>query len=188
MVANREYLNPEEYLEWESKQPEKYEYAKGEVFAMTGGTLPHNDLTLNIATLLKTKLKGSGCRVNMSDAKVKIAEKGAFFYPDIAVSCNFQDKRATKFLQHPCLIVEVLSPSTEAYDRGAKFAQYRCIPSLKEYVLVDTEKVNIECFRLNESGFWELHTYQVEDELDLVSVNATLAVSEIYDDVDLGDE
>jgi Uma2 family endonuclease len=185
MVANREYLTPQEYLEWEDLQDIKHEYVNGEAFAMTGGTLPHNDIAINIATLLKTKLRGSGCRVNMSDAKVRISERGPFFYPDITVSCNIKDRQATKFLEHPCLIIEVLSPRTEAYDRGAKFAQYRTLPSLKEYLLVDAEKVSIECFRLNEKGFWELHTYQAGDEIDLSSVDVRLPISSVYEDVDL---
>jgi Uma2 family endonuclease len=185
MVANsdRSYMSPEEFLEWEEQQDVKHEYINGEVFAMTGGTIPHNDIAFNVASGLRNHLKGSKCRVNIADVKVGVSEKGSFHYPDIIVSCHPQDKQAIKFIQFPCLIVEVLSPSTEAYDRGGKFQQYRRIETLQEYVLISADKIGLDCFRLNEKGLWELHPFVEGDEVHLVSVDFTLPLSLVYKDV-----
>lgn len=187
MVASpdRNYLSPQEYLEWEEHQDIKYEYINGEVFAMTGGTLPHNDIALNLASALKSHLRGGSCRVNMADGKVAVSENGPFYYPDVVVSCDERDRQAIKFLQHPCLIVEVLSPSTEAYDRGAKFRQYRRMPTLQEYVLIDAEKISLDCFQLNEKGLWELHSYEEGDEVYLHTVDFRFPISLVYEDVQL---
>jgi len=188
MVASpdRNYMSPQEYLEWEERQDIKYEYVNGEVFAMTGGTLPHTTIALNLASALKSHVRGGSCRAFMSDAKVAVSEGMSFHYPDVVVSCDERDKQATKFLQYPCLIVEVLSPSTEAYDRGAKFKQYRRIQTLKEYVLIDAEKINLDCFRLNENGIWELYSYEEGNEVYLQSVDFRFPISLVYEDVFLG--
>jgi Uma2 family endonuclease len=185
MVANFEksYMSPLEYLEWEEQQDIKHEYINGEVFAMTGGTIPHNDIAFNLASGLKNHLKGSNCRVNIADAKVGVSEIGPFIYPDVVVSCHPQDKKAIKFIQFPSLIVEVLSPSTEAYDRGGKFQLYRRIQTLQEYVLISADKIGLDCFRLNEKGLWELHPSVEDDEVHLVSVDFTFPLSLVYEDV-----
>ncbi|MDB9535109.1 Uma2 family endonuclease [Dolichospermum planctonicum CS-1226] len=185
MVANldRSYMSPLEYLEWEEQQDIKYEYINGEVFAMTGGTIPHNDIAFNLASGLKNHLKGSKCRVNIADAKVGISENGPFTYPDVVVSCHPKDKKALKFIQFPSLVVEVLSPSTEAYDRGGKFQLYRRIPTLQEYVLISADKVGLDCFRLNDRGLWELHPFVEGDDVHLVSVDFTFPLSLVYEDV-----
>jgi Uma2 family endonuclease len=185
MVASPDinYMSLQEYLEWEERQEIKYEYIDGEVLAMTGGTLPHNDIALNLASALKSHLRGSGCRVNMADAKVGVSEKGSFHYPDVVVSCDERDKQAIQFLQYPYLIVEVLSPSTEAYDRGKKFTRYRRINTLQEYVFIDVEKIALDCFRINDKGIWELHPYEEGDEVHLTSVDFHFPISLVYEDV-----
>lgn len=185
MVANldRSYMSPLEYLGWEEKQDIKYEYINGEVFAMTGGTIPHNDIAFNLASGLKNHLKGGKCRVNIADAKVGISENGPFTYPDVVVSCHPKDKKALKFIQFPSLVVEVLSPSTEAYDRGGKFQLYRRIPTLQEYVLISADKVGLDCFRLNDRGLWELHPFVEGDDVHLLSVDFTFPLSLVYEDV-----
>ncbi|MGK7889285.1 MAG: Uma2 family endonuclease [Leptolyngbyaceae cyanobacterium] len=165
-IRNQHTMLPQEYLVWEAQQPVKYEYLKGEAYAMTGGTLPHNDIAVNLVTLLRNHLRGTGCKVRMADAKVAISEAGPFFYPDVAVSCDQLDQRALDMVRHPCLIVEVLSPRTEGFDRGEKFRQYRRLPSLTEYVLVSAEQMMIEIFRLNEQGKWELTPYSLDPETD----------------------
>lgn len=126
MVANpgHKYLTPQEYLEWEERQDIKYEYVNGEVFAMTGGTIPHNDIAVNLTTALKNHLRGSGCKVSMADAKLD---------PDGMVTCDMRDRKAIQFIQHPCLIAEVLSPGTEGYDQGSKLSHYRRIKTLKSW-------------------------------------------------------
>lgn len=182
-VSERQYLTPQDYLFWEEKQSIKYEYVDGEVFAMTGGTIPHNDLAVNLTTALKNHLRGKGCKVSMADAKVGISESGLFHYPDVMVTCDEIDRRAIQVIYHPCLIVEVLSPSTEAKDRGKKFRNYRRISTLKEYMLISSEQKVIECYRLKEKGVWELYNYTEGDEFELKSVDFRSFIELIYEDV-----
>ncbi|MDJ0599463.1 MAG: Uma2 family endonuclease [Crocosphaera sp.] len=190
MVAAKEpfYMPPEEYLEWEEKQPLKYEYMDGEVYAMTGGTLPHNDITFNFASALRSHVKEKGCKIQINDAKVQVSEKGPYHYPDVVVSCDQRDKKAFKFLQYPCLIIEVLSPSTEGFDRGKKFRNYRQIETLKEYVLVSADQKLIECFRINDKKIWELYSFSENEELSLESIDFNCPVELIYEDVILTNE
>ncbi|AFZ18917.1 Uma2 family endonuclease [Allocoleopsis franciscana] len=182
-VSDRQYFTPQEYLDWEEQQSIKYEYIDGEVFAMTGGTIPHNDLAVNLTTALKNHLRGKGCKVSMADAKVGVSERGPFHYPDVMVTCDERDRRAIRVIYYPCLIVEVLSPSTEAKDRGKKFQNYRRISTLKEYVLISAEQKVIECFRLNEKGVWELYTYSEGDEVELKSIDFRCPIELVYEDV-----
>lgn len=184
MIATRAHssLTPQEYLAWEVQQPLRYEYFDGDVFAMAGGTLPHADIALNIASLLKSAVQ-SPCKVRNSDAKVGITADGPFVYPDVSVSCSEQDRTAQKFAQQPCLIVEVISPSTEAYDRGGKFALYRRLESLQEYVLVSSETKAIEIFRRDQKGAWAFIPYGENDDIELVSLGISLSLEDIYADV-----
>ncbi len=186
-IKNSQYITPQEYLEWEEKQPMKYEYIDGEVIAMTGGTIPHNEIAVNLTTALKNYLRGRGCKVLMADAKVEISEQGPFHYPDVMVSCDERDKKAIKVIKYPCLIIEVLSPGTEAFDRGKKFKNYRRISTLKEYVLVSADEMMLECFRLNEKGVWELYSYMEGDNIELKTVNFGSPIDLIYEDVVLGE-
>lgn len=185
MVAVRkpDKMTPQEYLDWEEKQPIKYEYMNGQVFAMTGGSIPHNEISLNLAAALKNHLRGKGCKVLMADAKLGVSEKGSFYYPDVMVTCDETDRRAIKVIYHPCLVVEVLSPGTEAFDRGKKFKNYRDISTLKEYVLIDAREMAIECFRPNEKGVWELYNYGEGDEVTLTSVDLRFPIEMLYEDV-----
>jgi len=193
MIAQPQYqlMTPQEYLEWEEQQPIKYEYINGEVFAMTGGILPHNSIAINLTSALKNHLRGKGCKVFMADAKVGVSQNGPFHYPDVMVSCDPQDQRARKVIYHPCLVVEVLSPGTEGFDRGKKFQHYRQIETLKEYVLIEADRMNVECYRINEKGKWELTAYsldttttnETEVEVELTSVNFRCPISLLYEDV-----
>ncbi|MDF5721789.1 MAG: Uma2 family endonuclease [Rhizonema sp. PD37] len=184
-------MAPQEYLEWEEQQLVKYEYINGEVFAMIGGTMPHNDVALNLASALKNHLRGKKCKIQIADAKVGISPQGPFHYPDVMVSCDPRDQRMRQVIYHPCLIVEVLSLSTEAFDRGQKFRHYRQIDTLKEYILIDADKMNVECYRLNENRKWELTSYLLEEttedkteiEVHLTSVDFFCAISLLYEDV-----
>lgn len=182
MVANLQLqrMSPQEYLEWELTQEIRYEYIDGEVFAMTGGTKPHNRIALNLATALDSHLAERGCEVYISDVKVQVSQAGPYHYPDIVVTCDSRDRESNLFVEHPCLIVEVLSPSTEANDRGGKFAQYRRLDTLQEYVLVQSEQIGVECFRRNEQGLWVLYPYEAEDTLTLESVGLSLPVAALY--------
>ena len=189
-------MTSQEYLEWEEQQPFKYEYVNGKVLAMTGGTLPHNSIALNLASALKNHLRGKGCKVFMADAKVAISEKGPFHYPDVMVTCDERDRTARKIVRFPCLIAEVLSPGTEGFDRGKKFTHYRRLKTLKEYVLIDAEQMSVECYRLNEHNKWELTHYQIDEtnpeetelEVYLTSVEFRCPISLLYEDVDFSIE
>ena len=134
MIAARESFprfTPEEYFEWEELQEIRHEYFDGEVYAMTGGTLNHSEIAVNFGSLLKAHLRGGRCRLLNGDARVNIYNSNKYVYPDLSVTCNEQDRHKTKFISHPCLVAEVLSPDTEAYDRGDKFALYRLEPDRK---------------------------------------------------------
>ena len=176
-------MTPKEYLDWEEKQPIKYEYMNGQVFAMTGGTIPHNEISVNLAVALKNHLRGKGYKVLMADAKLGVSENGPFYYPDVMVTCDERDRRATKVIYHPCLVVEVLSPGTEAFNRGKKFKNYRDISTLKEYVLIDAREMAVECFRPNENGVWELYNYGEGDEVTLTSVDFSFPIEMLYEEV-----
>ncbi len=183
MIAAPEHfpqLTPTEYLEWEEKQEFKYEYVDGKIFAMTGGTLNHSEIAANFISLLKTKLRGGGCRVLNSDAKVQIATSSDYVYPDISVTCDDRDKTATKFVSHPCLIIEVLSPSTEAYDRWEKFNLYRRSDALQDYVLVDTDQIEVALYSKNIDNKWEIIRYIAGDLIELKSVDLSFPIEQVF--------
>ena len=194
MIAQlKPQLSPQEYLDWETQQPIRYGYIDGQVYAMTGGSIPHNLVAVNLIALLKPHLRGKHCKVLSSDAKIAVTEEGPFHYPDISVTCDERDSKAQNYICYPCLIVEVLSSSTEAFDRGKKFRHYRQIATLKEYVLIDPKQMSIECYRLNQQGRWELFHYIGDSEdresnsnqIELVSVGLNLSFKQIYEDIDL---
>ncbi len=143
-----------EYVEWEAMQDLRYEYVNGEVFAMTGGTIPHNDIALNFYTALRPHLRDRGCPVNVADVKVQVSPNSPDYYPDVIVSCDSQDLNARKLIQNPTIIAEVLSPGTNAKDRGEKFINYLKIPTLQEYLLIDSEKISVERYCRGEGRMW----------------------------------
>lgn len=197
MIADfqTQLMTPTAYLEWEDQQPIKYEYWNGRTYAMTGGTIPHNDIAINLAIALKPHLRSRGCRVNVADVKVQISDRGPYFYPDVVISCSELDRQARKFIQSPCLIIEILSPGTAAFDRGAKFRSYRRLSSLQEYVLIDSETQSIDCYRLNDRGKWELTAYPPDEEVSsssdpevhFTSIEFHCPLSLIYQDIDLSE-
>ena len=174
----------EEYLEIENAAVEKSEFYKGEIFAMSGAKLTHNIIVGNLYSKLHQKLNGKICRPFGSDQRIHIPKNTLFTYPDISVFCGkVETLNDDEFnTLNPTVIIEVLSPSTKNYDRGDKFKLYRDIPSLKEYILIDSESINIEAFRINTNGFWELQEYKsVDEQLSLPSLQLDIAMSEIYD-------
>ena len=178
----------EEYLEWELQQDLRYEYVNSEVIAMTGGTIPHNDIALNFYTALRPHLRSRGCRVNVSDVKVQVSPNNLYYYPDVIVSCDPQDLNARKFIQNPKIIAEVLSPSTSARDRGEKFINYLKIPSLQEYLLIDSEKISVERYCRGEGRMWLYYPYTDGDILTLSSIEFELAIALLYENVVLETE
>lgn len=177
-------LSPDEYFEWEANQEIRYEYINGDVFAMACGTIAHSMVAANLISLLRPHLRGKNCRVLGSDAKVGISPSGEFFYPDLLVTCDDRDRKSAKAVFYPKLIIEVLSPSTEAYNRGGKFARYRQLSSLSEYVLVGSESIGVEAFRLNDRGKWELTPYGEGELVQFASIDFECAIAAIFEDVE----
>ncbi len=182
MQAPLTYINLVEYLEAENYSQIRHEYLNGQVFAMTGGSREHNTIILNIGTQLRTRLRGSGCQVFVSDMKVRIETDNVFYYPDVVVTCNSQDTEKF-FLTNPCLIVEVLSPSTENIDRREKLLTYKKIEDLQEYVLVSQEEIEVELCRKDKNNNWIKYVLGKDDAVILNSVNLQLPMGEIYEDV-----
>ena len=187
MIANpsSSYVLPEEYLTAEQDSPVKHEYRQGLVYAMAGASNAHVLIAVNWVAMLRNHVRGSGCRVYTSDTKVRIETVNTYYYPDVAISCDERDKTFKDFLRYPCLIVEVLSDTTEAFDRGDKFEDYRHLDSLQEYVLVSQTRKRVECFRRNAEGQWVLYPYGEIDEIHLASMDFRCAIAEVYEDVDL---
>lgn len=183
-------FGPAAYLDWETEQIEKHEYLNGEVFAMAGASEAHVTIALNVAMALRTHLRGGPCSVFISDMKLRVEQANAFFYPDVLVTCAEADRAHTQYKTAPSLIVEVLSPSTSAYDRGDKFAAYRSLPSVREYLLIDAEHRRAELFRRDTSdpaesgaGRWLLYPLEGEQVIDLASVGLQLPLAAVYEDV-----
>ncbi|WP_373541830.1 Uma2 family endonuclease [Chamaesiphon sp.] len=180
---NFQKLTPEEYFAWEEQQLERHEYMDGEVYAMSGGTINHGDIAGNFLSLLKSHMRGRGCKTLNSDCRVSIVGSTKYVYPDISVTCDDRDKTTTQYVAYPCLIIEVLSPSTEAYDRGNKFKMYRRNPSLQEYVLVSVDVMEVELFRRGDGDNWQIINYQVGDPIELKSINLSIPIEQIYEDI-----
>jgi len=176
-------LTPEEYFVWEEKQLLRHEYLNGEVYAMGGETQNHGRIASNIIFILKGHLRGGGCQVGNSDCRVNIFGTKDYVYPDVSVTCNDRDRTAIQAIQYPCLIVEVLSPSTASYDRGDKFRLYRRNPSLQDYVLVDAEKIAIDLYCKNDRGNWEIFNYQPGDNIELQSIDLSFPIELVYQDI-----
>jgi Uma2 family endonuclease len=186
MIANLnlEYLSPEDYLKLEENSPIKHEYRNGYAYAMAGANDSHVTIAGNFFALLRNHVRGTGCRPYISDMKARIESKNIYYYPDVMVTCDERDRAFNSFKRYPCLIIEVLSESTEAFDRGDKFEDYRSIETLQEYVLVSQTRQRVECFRRNELGQWVLYPFGVDDEVQLTSIQFTCAIAALYEDID----
>jgi Uma2 family endonuclease len=172
----------QEYLAWERQQPTRHELFQGEVFAMGGATREHNLLVVNITAELRNALRKRPCETYPSDMRVKVPATGLYTYPDASVVCDkpeFEDGSLDTLL-NPLVLVEVLSDSSERYDRGKKFEQYRSIPSLTDYVLVSQDHVLVEHFRRGEGGTWVLSEVRAGGRVELSGPECALAVDEIY--------
>ena len=189
LVQKADFFSAEDYLEWEKGNEIKHEYLNGEVFpmyethAMAGAKDAHVTVALNIAALLKSHLRGGPCRVYMSDMKVRVETANQFFYPDVLVTCDPSDRSTDYFKSHPTLIIEVLSESTSAYDMGKKFRFYRHLDSLLEYVLVDPDRLGVDCFRRDADNHWVLHPFNAGDWVELAGVDFSAPIELFYEDV-----
>jgi Uma2 family endonuclease len=170
----------EEYFDWEEQQLCRHEYIDGEVYAMSGGTINHGRIAIKITSMLDSHLDDSSCITGNSDVRINILETTDYSYPDGSVTCDDRDKTTTQYIAYPCLIVEVLSDSTEAYDRGEKFYRYRRNPVLQEYVLVSTKSIAIDLYRKNDLGEWVINNYRAGDVIELKSINLTFSIEQIY--------
>ncbi|MCT7954884.1 Uma2 family endonuclease [Laspinema palackyanum] len=181
-----DFISPEQYLEREIKSPIKHEYIDGKVLAMAGTTDTHNTIAGNLFALIRSHLRGTGCRLYIADVKVYIEPRNCFYYPDLMVTCDPIDRETSTYKRFPKLIIEVLSPSTEAFDRGDKFNDYQTISSLEEYVLVNTKHQRVEVFRKTEEGGWLFQTYtSTTATFTLKSLNLTGSFAEVYEEVTL---
>jgi Uma2 family endonuclease len=185
MIANQsqQHISPEEYLKLEELSQIKHEYIQGEIYAMAGANDAHVTVAGNLFALLRNHVRGSGCRVYMSDMKARIESRNIYYYPDVMVTCDERDKAFQSFKKHPCLIIEVLSNGTEAFDRGDKFADYQEFETLQEYVLINQKRQRVECFRRNAEGLWVLYSYTQGSEIHLASVDFRISMDAIYEDV-----
>jgi len=174
----------EEYLEFERSSLEKHEYYQGEIFAMSGTGLAHNLIFVNVLTRLAIDLKGNPCQPFGSDMRTHIPENTLFTYPDISIYCGEINQLNEDTLLSPSVIIEILSPSTRNYDRGEKFKLYRDIPTLKEYILIDSKTIGVEAFRVNVQNRWELEEYRnADDKLSIRTVQLSIPLYEIYERV-----
>jgi Uma2 family endonuclease len=176
-------LTLEAYLAWEEGQEERHEFHRGEVFAMTGGRRVHGCAVSNIVGELRIQLKGTHCRVFSESMKVQIGED-TILYPDVFVTCDPGDLRTERIFTAPTVVIEVLSPSTQAYDRSHKFALCRRIPSLREYILVDPDTRRVEGFRRNEQDQWVLHDMSDGSELEAASIGVRVPLAEVFDGIE----
>ncbi|NOR69871.1 MAG: Uma2 family endonuclease [Methylomarinum sp.] len=187
-IAEKTKLSEQEYLKGEETAEFKHEYLKGEVWAMAGASDNHVTIAGNLFVELKQKLKGTPCRSYISDMKVRVEHANAFFYPDIFVTCEKKDQQNTHYKEYPVFIAEVLSPSTEAYDRGDKFKYYRQLSSLQEYWLIDAQKMSIDCFTRQSDNAWILHNYSLAQEQSTIkSLDIELSIDEVYLDTSVTD-
>lgn len=186
----KRYITVEEFLAAEETSEVKHEYYNGEIFAMAGGTEQHDLLAGNTFASLHSQLRGRQCNVHTSDMMVKTnqAANSIHTYPDVTVVCGppeFENENR-RVLLNPSLLVEVLSPSTQGYDRGAKFESYRSIPSFQEYILIAQDRVYMEHHIRQPDGSWNFtEHHNLTDEITLSSIDCTLLLAEIYESVEL---
>ncbi|MDP2809002.1 MAG: Uma2 family endonuclease [Rhodocyclaceae bacterium] len=175
-----------DYLAWEERQEERHEFIAGEVFLMSGGTDAHYTIIGNAHATLKSALRGGPCRAFVAGMKLAIAADDAFLYPDVFVTCDARDRGpdAERAKHHAALVVEVLSDSTSAYDRGRKFELYQQIDTLQEYLLIEQDRIHADLFRKNAEGLWVLHPHGPGAALRLASVDLTLPIEALYEDVE----
>ena len=182
-AAHQPSFTAADYLAWEAEQPERHDYSDGEVFAVAGAEDRHVTVAMNMAFALRQHLSGSPCRTYMSNMRLHVAAANSYFYPDILVTCSAQDLANSLVKAEPRLIIEVLSPSTAAYDRGLKFSHYRSLPSLEEYVLVDLDTRTTDSYRKGADGLWVLHPFAKESTVSLASVALDITAAQLFAEV-----
>jgi Uma2 family endonuclease len=180
--AEARSISVEEYLAGEAVAAVRHEYIAGEIFAMAGATEEHATIAGNVFALLRAHVRGRPCRVYIADMKLRVDAASAFYYPDVFVTCDARDAAEPLGKRYPRLIIEVLSESTEGYDRGAKFADYRRLDTLEEYVLIDSRRRACEVFRRRPEG-WLLDAPPENGWLVLQSIDFECPLEAVYEDV-----
>lgn len=183
-VAPRNPMTVDEFLAWELEQPERHDFVGGEVFAMSGAEDRHVTTAGNVYMALRQHLAGSPCRAFMADMKLQVEDD--VFYPDVFVTCSEADRGRPLVKREPTLIVEVLSPSTAAYDRGEKFARYRQLETLAELALIDPRSRRSDVYRKGGDGLWVLHPFEPDQGLELASVALAIGATTLFAEVDDG--
>ena len=176
-------FSPDDYLAWEAEQEERHEYVAGEVFCISGSSAQHNMVCLNAAMALRKHGKINAFHTYALQMKVRVEAADSYFYPDVVETCSPRDAQDPLIQREPTLIVEVLSPSTAAYDRGGKFSAYRQLASLQEYVLIDTDTRATDVYRKGADGLWVLHPFERHASVELASVALTLPAAVLFDEV-----
>ena len=179
MALVQRKMSLDEFLAWENEQPDRHEYYQGEVFAMVGGRRTHGRVVLNLARRLGERLEGSPCQVFAESMKVQIAAD-TILYPDVFVTCDKADLATEMIFRSPRLVIEVLSPSTQAYNRGQKFALYRRLASLQEYILVDPDTRRVEGFRRGGDGLWVLHDMSQDEAMECASIVCKVTLAQVF--------
>jgi Uma2 family endonuclease len=183
MIATKKNVprfTPEEYFAWEEKQLEKHEYIDGEVYAMSGGSVNHGRIAIKFTAMFDAHLDNSSCITGNSDIKLNIVDINNYTYPDVSVTCDDRDKTTSQYFTYPCLIVEVLSDSTEAYDRGGKFRMYRNNPVLQDYLLVSSTKIEMDLYHKKDTDEWIIINYKEGDTVELKSINLRVPIEQVY--------
>jgi Uma2 family endonuclease len=173
-------LTPEEYFAWEEKQLEKHELIDGQAYAMSGRTVNHSRIAIKFTALFSNYLDKSNYETANSDLRINIVGTSNYTYPDVSVTCDDRDKTTPQFITYPCLIVEVLSASTESYDRGGKFRLYRKNPVLQDYLLVSSTCIEMDLYRKNQDGDWTIINYREGDTVELNSINLRMPIEQVY--------
>ena len=182
-AAQKTVFTAADYLAWEPGQLYRHEFLDGDVFAMAGAEDRHVTVSMNVAFALRQHLSGSPCRTFMSDMRLHVAAVKGYFYPDVLVTCSALDLTSAMVKSEPKLIVEVLSPTTAAYDRGLKFSHYRTLPSLQEYLLVDLDSRASDCYRKGSDGLWVLHPFARGEAVELASCALTVTAAQLFAEV-----
>lgn len=183
MAVPQHKLSLNEYLAWENEQPDKNEFYRGEVFAMVGARRAHGRVVLNLGHALMSRLAGSPGQVFAEGMKLQVADD-AVFYPDLMVTCDKADLATEMIFRAPKVIVEVLSPSTQSYDRGLKFAAYRRLPSLQEFILIDPDLRRIEGYRRTAQDQWLYVDMSEGPALEVPSLGCSIPLAEVFDGLD----
>jgi len=179
------YFTPEEYLEIERLSPIKHEYRQGQLLAMAGASKAHVIITGNLSALLVNHLRGTNCISYAVDMKVRLPSLNLFYYSDLAVTCDERDRSSNEdFIRYPKLIVEILSDSTEAFDRGDKFADYKTITALSEYVLIHQKQILVERFQRQNHNLWIPQIYRAGDTVEFTSISFTCAIETLYENIE----